>query len=166
MKKIPSIVVLWGWTPSFGYCVKICYCINFKSWMKSCACWHCDDILLGVFIPIQLIVYLSRLFRDLRQAVPKPHEWEKHRNAWISDDTCRLVDERVSARRGTRVQARLRRLGRDVRASLKGDRRRRVEDSGKGVETLLGEDPPNVKEAWRRMKEWYRAAANRGPPPA
>ena len=41
-----------------------------------------------------------------------------------------------------------------------------VEDAGKDVETLLGEDSPNAKEAWRRMKGWYRAAANRGLPPA
>ena len=70
------------------------------------------------------------------------------------------------ARRGARVRARLRRLVRAVRAILKGDRRRRVEDAGKDVEALLGEDPPNAKEAWRRMKGWYWAAANRGPPPA
>ena len=108
----------------------------------------------------------DELFGDLRRAVPKPHEQEKHRNAWISDETWRLADERVSARRGTRVRARLQRLGRAVRASLKGDRKRRVEDAGKDVEALLGEDPPNVKEAWRWMKGWYRAAANRGPPPA
>ena len=37
---------------------------------------------------------------------------------------------------------------------------------GTAVETLLKEDPPNAKEAWRRMKGWYQAAANRGPPPA
>ena len=34
------------------------------------------------------------------------------------------------------------------------------------MEALLGEDPPNAKYVWRRMKGWYRAAANRGPPPA
>ena len=76
------------------------------------------------------------------------------------------VDERMSARRGTRVRARLRRIGRAVKASLKGDRRQRVEESGKAVEALLGEDPPNQKEAWRRTKGWYWAAAKRGPPPA
>ena len=43
------------------------------------------------------------------------------------------------------MRARLWRLGRAVRASLKGDRRRRVEDAGKDVEALLGEDPPNAK---------------------
>ena len=64
----------------------------------------------------------DKLFGDLRWAVPKPHEREKHRNAWISDETWRLADKRVSARRGTRVRARLRRLGRAVRANLKGDR--------------------------------------------
>ena len=81
------------------------------------------------------------LFGDLQRAVPKPHKQEQHRNAWISDKACKLVDERVSARRGPRVQARLRRLGRAVKASLKGDRRRRVEEAGKAgkaVEALLG----------------------------
>ena len=42
----------------------------------------------------------DELFGDIRRAVPKPHEREKHRNAWISDETWRLADERVSARRG------------------------------------------------------------------
>ena len=41
-----------------------------------------------------------------------------------------------------------------------------MEEAGKAVEALLGEDPPNAKEAWRWMKGWYRAAAKRGPPPA
>ena len=108
----------------------------------------------------------DELFRDLRRAVPKPHERDKHRNAWISEETWRIADKRVSAKRGTRVRARLRRLGRAFRASLKGDRKRRVEDAGKDVEALLGGDPPNAKEAWRRMKGWYKAAVNRAPPPA
>ena len=41
-----------------------------------------------------------------------------------------------------------------------------MEEAGTVVETLLGEDPPNAKEAWRKMKGWYQAAAQRGPPPA
>ena len=47
-------------------------------------------------------------------------------------------------RRGTGVQARIRRLGRAIRASFQGDRKRRVETAGQEVETLLGEDPPNA----------------------
>ena len=41
-----------------------------------------------------------------------------------------------------------------------------MEEAGSAVEALLKEDPPNAKEAWRRMKGWYQAAAKRGPPPA
>ena len=108
----------------------------------------------------------DELFGDLQRAMPKPHEREKHRNAWISEETWRLDDKRVSAKRGTRVWAILRILGRAFRASLKGDRKRRVEDAGKDVEALLGGDPPNMKEARRRMKGWYKAAVNRAPPPA
>ena len=44
--------------------------------------------------------------------------------------------------------------------------KQRVETAGQDVETLLGEDPPNPKEAWRRIKGWYKAAVNRAPPPA
>ena len=63
------------------------------------------------------------------------------------------------------MRERIRRLGRSIRASLKGDRKLRVEAAGADVEALLGGDPPNAKEAWRRMKGWYRDAVNRAPPP-
>ena len=106
----------------------------------------------------------DELFGYLRRAVPKSHDRGKHSNAWISEETWRIADKRVSAKRGTRVRVRLRRLGRAFRASLKGDRKRRVEDVGKDVEALLGGDPPNAKEAWQQIKGWYKAALNRAPP--
>ena len=84
-----------------------------------------------------------------------------HRKAWISEETWKLVDERVTVRRKSRAQTEMRRLGRAIQANLKGDRRRRVEELGKAVEALLGEDPLNDKEAWRRMKGWYHAAAKK-----
>ena len=98
--------------------------------------------------------------------MPKPHERGKHKNAWISDETWRLVNERVSARRGAGLRVRIQRLGRAIREILKGDRKRRVETAGTDVETLLGGYPPNAKEAWQRMKGWYKAAVNRALPPA
>ena len=76
------------------------------------------------------------------------------------------MDKRVTMRRKARAQMGMRKLGRAIQASLKGDRRRWVEEAGSTVESLLKEDPPNAKEAWRRMKGWYKAAAKRGPPPA
>ena len=50
------------------------------------------------------------------------------------------------------MQTRIRRLGRAIRASLQGDRKRRVEAAGQEVETLLGEDLLNPKETWRWLK--------------
>ena len=91
---------------------------------------------------------------------------ERRTNEWISEETWRLIDEIVSARRGSRVQARIHRLSQAIAARLKGDRKRRVEIAVEEVETLLGADPPNPKEAWRRLKGWYKAAVNRAPPPA
>ena len=101
------------------------------------------------------------IFAALRRAVPKPHARDRQKNAWISEETWRLVDERVSVRRGTGVHMSIRRLGRAIRASLQGDSKRRVEAAGLEVETLMGGDPLNPKEAWRRLKGWYKAAVNR-----
>ena len=47
------------------------------------------------------------IFASLRRSVPKPHASERRKNGWISEDTWRLVDERVSARRKTRYQTRI-----------------------------------------------------------
>ena len=70
-------------------------------------------------------------------------------------------------RRGVvKDQALIRRLGRAIRASLKIDRKRRAEDAGAEVEALLVSDPPLHREAWHRIKGWYKAAFNRAPPPA
>ena len=38
--------------------MEICYIINSKSWMKYCACWKCDNMMLGVLIPIPISVHL------------------------------------------------------------------------------------------------------------
>ena len=64
------------------------------------------------------------------------------------------------------MQAKIWRLYRAIREILKGERKRRVEIAGEEVETLLGEDPPNANEAWRRINGWYKPAVNCAPLPA
>ena len=106
------------------------------------------------------------IFADLRRSVPKSHVRERRMNESISEDTWRIVNDRVSARRGTRVQASILRLRRAIMASLKGDSKMMVETGGEKVETLLGAYPPNPREACRRLKGWYKAAVKCAPPPA
>ena len=58
-------------------------------------------------------------FVALRRAVPKANAREERRNEWISAETWRLVDKRVSARRDpVNGQALRRRLGRAIKASF------------------------------------------------
>ena len=45
-------------TYTCGYFMKVCYRVNFKLWMKYCACLHCDDMMFGLLIPIPIGVYL------------------------------------------------------------------------------------------------------------
>ena len=57
-------------------------------------------------------------------------------------------------------------MGRAIKASLQDDRRRRAEEAGAEVEELMGLDPPLHREAWHRIKEWYKATVDWAPPPA
>ena len=83
------------------------------------------------------------------------------------ETTWRLVDERVSARRDiAKYQALIRRLGHAIRASLRTDRKRWAEEAGAEVEALLGSNPPLDREAWHRIKGWYKATVDRAPLPA
>ena len=60
----------------------------------------------------------------------------------------------------------IRRLSRAIEARLREDRKRRAEEAVAEVETLLGSDPPIHREAWQRIKGWYKAAVDCAPLPA
>ena len=65
----------------------------------------------------------------------------------------RLVNKRVSVHRDPASgQSLIRRLGRAINASLKGDQRRRVYEAGEEVDRLLGMDSPLYLESWHQMK--------------
>ena len=46
------------------------------------------------------------IFAALRRAVPKPHARDRHKNAWISEETWRLVNERRRGDSSTRESPR------------------------------------------------------------
>ena len=110
---------------------------------------------------------MDTLFAALRRAVPKPAPREARRNAWISAETWRLVDERVATRRDPRYcQADRRNLGRKIGRSLARDRKRRTEEAGAAAEDLMKVKPPLTQEAWHRLQGWYKATVDRPPPPS
>ena len=107
------------------------------------------------------------IFADLWRAVPKSRAQEAWKNSWISVTTWRLMDKRVSACWYIeKYQALIRRLGCAIKASLREDRKRRAEEVGAEVETLLGLYPPLHWEAWHRIKGWYKAVVDCDLPPS
>ena len=77
------------------------------------------------------------------------------------------MDERVSALQDpAKDQALIWRLSCEITESLRGDRRRREEETGADMEALLRSDPPIHREEWNRIKGWYWAAIEPAPPPA
>ena len=121
-------------------------------------------------LPLFLLTEPTRedtIFAALRRAVTKPRAREARKNAWVLVTTWRLFNKIVSARQDlAKYQAIILRLGRAIRESLKTDRKRREEEAGEGLETLLGLEPPLHQEAWHHIKGWYKAAVDRAPPPA
>ena len=62
------------------------------------------------------------IFADLRRSIPKLKAREARKNSWILADTWRLVDKRVSARRGPAIyQALIQLLGHAINMGLKED---------------------------------------------
>ena len=69
----------------------------------------------------------DQLFAALRRAVLKAQLREARRNAWISEKTWRLINERVSARRDPQYgHDFVRRIGMEVKKCLTEDRKRWV----------------------------------------
>ena len=76
----------------------------------------------------------------------------------------RIVDERVSARKDpAKDQSLMHSFGHTIVVILKGDRRRREEEAGAEVDTLLGLDPPLYQEAWHWLKGWYWTSVDLSP---
>ena len=116
---------------------------------------------------LQMRTRADELFSELRRAVPKWDKRAARHKSWISAETWRLVNKRVSmVREPGRDQQRLRRLGRAIRVYLKADRQQWVTTSGEEVESLLTRDPPLPREDWMRMWGWYQEAVDHAPPPA
>ena len=94
----------------------------------------------------------GEVFAALQRAVPKAQLQEARRNAWISAETWRLVDEKVSAHQDPeKGQALKRRLGRAIKASLEAYRRRRADEARAEVEAMVGSDPPLIQKVWHRI---------------
>ena len=77
-------------------------------------------------LPLRPQIALTRedgIFADLRRSVLKPQARDARENVWIPNATQILVDKRVSTRQyPTQDQYLIRRLGRAIVASLKGDK--------------------------------------------
>ena len=82
--------------------------------------------------------------------------------AWISPEILRLVDTRIAARRRKdRAHQISMTLNHKIKASLKEDRRQRVAKAVSLVDSLLTSDLPLIREAWIRIRGWYKDAVDR-----
>ena len=114
----------------------------------------------------QPLTLADSLLLELKKFVPKPTRDEKRKyRPWVSPETWRLVDERITLRRnGAGTQQALRVLTRKVKSAFKADRQRQADAVGETIEKLL--EGGNVKEAYDIAKGWYKKTAARPPTPS
>ena len=104
------------------------------------------------------------MFAELRQAISKPPRRERHFQAWIYPETWSMIDTRMEARR-RKDQRISQALARAIKATLQGDRPRQAARAGSAVEPLIISNPPLIREAWIRIRGWYKEAVYCPPPP-
>jgi hypothetical protein len=105
---------------------------------------------------------LCTLFEGLRLDVVAPPKRAQPRISWISAPTWGLIDRRAVLRQQGKLSKRMSRLlGRQIASGLRGDRRQRAADVAGNIEGLLASR--EMKEAWRCLKGWYKAASDTPP---
>ena len=107
---------------------------------------------------------LDSLFQEIEDAAKPTAGRDRHRRSpkrtWISDRSWSLVDRRCDLRHSAAyTQARYRQLGRQLKASLKEDRKQRCAIAGAAA--LQAMHTGEAQEAWRIVRAWYRAATDR-----
>ena len=107
---------------------------------------------------------VDHLFAELQEAITKPPQQERLRQAWISPETWRFINARTVACR-TGDQRNSRGISRTIKASLQEYQHQRVAKAGSSVESLLASDPLLIRDAWMHIRECYRDAIDRPPAP-
>jgi hypothetical protein len=126
-----------------------------KYWRRY---WH-----LPLRIPRGPRTELEGAYEELRLDVIPPPERERPANRWTLDKSWKVIDQQATLRRmGNLPPAATRRIGCEIKSSLAADCKQRAANAASTVESHLSNGA--VKEAWRALKGWYRAAEDRPPP--
>jgi exonuclease III len=102
------------------------------------------------------------LLEELEELIEKPRHAEPRFKSWISEASWKLIDSKAEARRcGDATKAK--RLARQLRKSLRADRKSRIEAVSTEIEALLKAD--RVEEAYGKLRGWYRDKPGHVPKP-
>jgi len=106
------------------------------------------------------LTQVDSIFQELKKSVAPPPPRKRNYRSWISDNTWKLVDARAALRRASPSdRAAFRQKDREVKAAIKADRTKRVDNAAEAIDTLLMDN--NVQGAWTRAKAWYSHAGDR-----
>ena len=105
----------------------------------------------------------DEIFASLQNKKEKREKINSRSRSWISSATWNLIDEKCRVRRMGINGDVLAQLKKDIRRSLKNDRRARADAAATAAESLLARG--KVEEAYSSIKGWYKVASGRPPKP-
>jgi hypothetical protein len=105
-------------------------------------------------IKIKDATRVDTILEELKDEVPKRNrKVEDRKQSWISLETWKLIDQKVSARRHRKTNL-CKVLRKKIRKSLKKDREERCEKAAKEIEEYLTKG--KSKEAYAKLRFWYK----------
>ena len=89
--------------------------------------------------------------QKLQQAIPRQEPTTKHYNSWISKESYDLLDKKCNAVKSRETDA-AKSLGKQLRRSIRKDRRVRIDKVADRIETLL--DSGDIIGAFENLRSW------------
>ena len=101
---------------------------------------------------------VNSILRELKEAIPKQDPDKSKNRTWISEESFDLLSKKCKAVNGNRIEE-AQGLRKQLRRSIRQDRRRRVENVANQIEALL--EGGDIIGAFENLRSWYRKFTGR-----
>ena len=101
--------------------------------------------------------------RVIKESIDEDQKRKEKKKSWISEETYRILARKIKALRQNNLE-KIKQLGKELRRSLRRDRRNRVNEVSTRIEEELRRN--NVVEAYDILKGWYKKFLGRSKRPS
>ena len=105
----------------------------------------------------------NEYLRIIKESIEEDQKGREKKKSWISEETYGVLNRKVKALRQTDLE-KIKQLGKELRRSLRKDRRNRVNEVSTKIEEELKRN--NVVKAYDILRSWYKKFSGRSERPS